>query len=104
MNRGSMKRLILHRDFRIVLASVLFAGTGLAGVTWHLNRQVARLEQALAAANAERLSLAARVDEERRRAQSDKESLENRIEEARQREREAHAALADRRAATPAPR
>ena len=95
MNRGSMKRLILHRDFRIVLASVLFAGTGLAGVTWHLNRQVARLEQALAAANAERLSLAARVDEERRRAQSDKESLENRIEEARQREEELRARLAD---------
>jgi hypothetical protein len=90
-----MKRLILHRDFRLALAMVLLAGTGLAGVTCHLNRQVARLEQALQAAEAERFALSHRVDAERRRAQADKESLENRIDESRQREEELRSRLAE---------
>lgn len=90
-----MKRLILHRDFRLALAMVLLAGSGLAGVTCHLNRQVARLEQALQAAEAERFALSHRVDAERRRAQADKESLENRIDESRQREEELRGRLAE---------
>ena len=90
-----MKRLILHRDFRLVLAMVLLAGSGLAGVTCHLNRQVARLEQALQAGEAERVSLAQRVESERRRADADKESLENRIDESRQREEELRGRLAE---------
>ncbi|HEY8234979.1 MAG TPA: trypsin-like peptidase domain-containing protein [Vicinamibacteria bacterium] len=90
-----MKRLILHRDFRLALAMVLLAGSGLAGVTCHLNRQVARLEQALQAAEAERVALGQRVEGERRRAQADKESLENRIDESRQREEELRGRLAE---------
>jgi len=90
-----MKRLILHRDFRLAVAIVLLAGSGLAGVTCRLNRQVARLEQALQTAEAERLSLAQREESERRRAQADKESLENRIDESRQREEELRGHLAE---------
>jgi serine protease Do len=90
-----MKRLILHRDFRLAIAMVLLVGFGLAGVTCHLNRQVARLEQALDAAEAERASLAQRVEAERSRALADKESLVNRIDESRQREEELRGRLAD---------
>jgi len=90
-----MKRLILHRDFRLALAMVLLVGSGLAGVTCHLNRQVARLEQALQAADAERASLAQRVEAERSRALADKQSLVNRIDDSRQREEELRGRLAE---------
>ena len=95
MAGGSMKRLILHRDFRLALAMVLLVGSGLAGVTCHLNRQVARLEQALQAADAERASLAQRVEAERSRALADKQSLVNRIDDSRQREEELRGRLAE---------
>jgi S1-C subfamily serine protease len=89
------KRLLEHRDFRIALALVLAAGAGLVAWTYQLNRQVALLQRALDAAEAERRSFEGRVEGERRRAAADREDLESRIEESRQREEELRRRLAD---------
>jgi S1-C subfamily serine protease len=84
-----------HKDARIVLALVLLAGAGLGTWAYRLNRQVAGLEQALRAAEAERQRLAERVEEERRKARADHESLQSRIEESRRREEELQQRLAE---------
>jgi hypothetical protein len=89
------RRLLEHRDFRIALALVLFAGAGLVAWTYQLNRQVALLQGALDAAEAERRSFEGRVEGERRRAAADREDLESRIEGSRQREEELRRRLAD---------
>jgi S1-C subfamily serine protease len=89
------RRLLEHRDFRIALALVLFAGAGLVAWTYQLNRQVALLQRALDAAEAERRSFEGRVEGERRRAAADREALESRIEESRQREEELRRRLAE---------
>jgi serine protease Do len=84
-----------HKDARIVLALVLLAGAGLGSWTYRLNRQVAGLEQALAAAEAGRRRLAERVEAERRKAKADHESLQSRIAESRDREEELQRRLAE---------
>jgi S1-C subfamily serine protease len=90
-----LSRLLEHKDFRVALALVLLGGAGLVGWTYHLNRQVGRLEQALHAAEAERLSFEGRVEDERRRTEANRESLENRIEESRQREEDLRRRLSE---------
>jgi S1-C subfamily serine protease len=89
------RRLLEHRDFRIALALVLFAGAGLVAWTYQLNRQVALLQRALDAAEAERRGFEGRVEGERLRAAADREDLESRIEESRQREEELRRRLAE---------
>jgi len=91
----TFSRLLAHRDFRIALAVVLTAGAGLVAWTYRLNRQVALLQQALDAAEAERRSFEGRVEGERRRAEANREDLESRIEHSRQREEELRRRLAD---------
>jgi S1-C subfamily serine protease len=81
-------RLLEHRDFRIVLALVLLAGAGLGVWTYRLNRQVAGLQRALLAVEADRRRLEEGIAEERRKDQADRQSLESRIEESRQRQEE----------------
>lgn len=81
-----LRRLLEHRDFRIVLALVLLAGAALVTWTYHLNSQVARLQLALLKAEAERRDFQQRVEEERRRAVASRESLESRIEDSRRRQ------------------
>ena len=88
-------RLFEHKDFRIVLALVLLAGAGLGGWTYRLNRQVAGLERALLAVEADRRRLEERVEGERRKGEADRESLEHRIEQSRRREEELRRRLAE---------
>lgn len=90
-----LSRLLEHKDFRVALALVLLGGAGLVAWTYHLNRLVGRLEQALHAAEEERRSFEARVEDERRRAEADRESLENRIEESREREEDLRRRLSE---------
>jgi S1-C subfamily serine protease len=90
-----LKRLLAHKDFRIVLGLVLLAGASLVGWTYRLNRQVRHLQAALQAAEAERRGFQERVVEERRRSEADRETLENRIEESRHREEELRRRLAE---------
>ncbi len=80
-----LRRLLEHRDFRLALLLVLLAGAALVAWTYRLNRQVARLQLALAKVEAERRGFEQRVEEERRRADANRESLEARIEESRHR-------------------
>jgi serine protease Do len=77
-----------HADFRLALALVLLAGAGLVGWTYRLNRQVARLQHALHAAEAERQRFQERIEEERRSSERNRESLEARIDESRRHEEE----------------
>jgi S1-C subfamily serine protease len=81
-------RLLEHSDFRIALALVLLASSGLGVWTCRLNRQVAWLQRALQAAEADRRRFEEKVEEERRKGEANRESLENRIEESRRREEE----------------
>ncbi len=83
-----LRRLLQHGDFRLALALVLLAGATLVTWTYRLNRQVARLQLALAQAEAERRGFEQRVEEERRHADADRGSLEARIEESRRRAEE----------------
>jgi serine protease Do len=88
------RRLLRHRDFQVVLTLVLCAGAGLAAWTYHLNRQVALLQRALAAAEAERQTFVGRVEGERRRAEANREALESHVDQARRREEELRQRLA----------
>jgi hypothetical protein len=85
-HRARRVRLLEHKDFRVVLALVLVAGAGLGGWTYRLNRQVAGLERALQAVEADRRRFEERVEEARRKADADRESLESRIGESRRSE------------------
>jgi serine protease Do len=83
-----LRRLLEHRDFRFALALLLSAGAALVAWTYLLNREVTRLQRALAAVEADRRSLERRVDEERRRAEANRQTLSSRIEESRRHEDE----------------
>lgn len=81
--------------FRLALAALLVAGAGILAWTYHVQRQVARLQQALRHAEEERHRFQERIEEERQRAEVDRRSLESRIEESRAREEELSGKLAD---------
>jgi S1-C subfamily serine protease len=81
-------RLLEHRDFRIALALVLLAGAGLGLWTYRLNRDVAGLQQALHAAESERLRFEQRVEDERRKGEAAQQTVARRIDEWRRREEE----------------
>jgi hypothetical protein len=82
------------RYVRLALALVVAAGGALAGWTYRLDREVARLHAALRAATTEGRSWQERVEEERRRARAHRRSLEDRIETTRRREGELRRRLA----------
>jgi S1-C subfamily serine protease len=81
-------KLLEHRDFRIVLALVLLAGAGLGLWTYRLNREVAGLQQALEAAESERLRFEGRVEEQRHKGEAARQTVERRADEWRRREEE----------------
>ncbi|HET7293321.1 MAG TPA: serine protease [Vicinamibacteria bacterium] len=81
-------RALERAVFRIALALALLGLAGVLGWTYWLNRQVARLEGSLRAAEAERRSFAERVERERRRSRRDRDSLQVQIEESKVREAE----------------
>jgi S1-C subfamily serine protease len=89
------RRLLKHRDFRIVLALLLSAGAFLVAWTYRLNRQVVLLQRTLEAAEGERQRFALRVDAERRKADASREDLERRVADARRREEELKERLAE---------
>lgn len=75
-----------HAAFRVALTLSLLGLAGVLGWTYWLNRQVARLESSLRAAEGERRHLAEGVERERRRAKRDRDSVQVQIEESKLRE------------------
>ena len=86
------------RTFRVVASGVLVAGILAFSwgqwQSWRMQKELARLNEALRSVEAERQRFETRVDQERQRARADRDALQERLEDYRRREDELQNALA----------